>query len=116
MINKLEKINERYNELAELIVNPEVIADNKTYTKLAKEYSTRIVNLKDGHIIDDTMPFDGKEEKIAECEFTKTNAYTNSIGVEFTVKVPNVKCGRFTLIIRSENDKALSEQYELFIR
>lgn len=39
MINKLEKINERYKELAELIVSPEVIADNKVYTKLAKEYS-----------------------------------------------------------------------------
>ena len=39
MINKLEKINERYKELSELIVSPEVIADNKVYTKLAKEYS-----------------------------------------------------------------------------
>lgn len=39
MINKLEKINERYKELAELIVNPDIIADNKSYTKLAKEYS-----------------------------------------------------------------------------
>lgn len=59
--------------------------------------------------------FNGKEEKIAECEFTKTNAYTNSMGVEFTVKVPNVKCGRFTLIISSEKDKSLNEKYELFI-
>ena len=59
--------------------------------------------------------FDGNEEKIAECEFTKTNAYTNSMGVEFTVKVPNVKCGRFTLIISSEKDKSLNEKYELFI-
>ena len=30
--------------------------------ELAKDYSTRIVSLKDGHIIDDTKPFDGKEE------------------------------------------------------
>ena len=30
--------------------------------ELAKKYSTRIVSLKDGHIIDDTMPFDGKED------------------------------------------------------
>jgi rhamnulokinase len=43
MINKLEKINERYKELAELIVSPEVIADNKNYTKLAKEYSKKRV-------------------------------------------------------------------------
>lgn len=34
--------------------------------ELAKAYSTRIVSLKDGHIIDDTMPFDGKEENIEE--------------------------------------------------
>ena len=32
--------------------------------ELAKAYSTRIVSLKDGRIIDDTMPFDGKEEKV----------------------------------------------------
>ena len=31
--------------------------------ELAKEYSTRIVNLKDGHIIDDSNPFDGNEER-----------------------------------------------------
>ncbi|MBQ9014342.1 MAG: ATP-binding cassette domain-containing protein [Bacilli bacterium] len=34
--------------------------------ELAKAYSTRIVSLKDGRIIDDTMPFDGKEEVIKE--------------------------------------------------
>ena len=34
--------------------------------ELAKQYSTRIVSLKDGHIIDDTKPFDGKEENIKE--------------------------------------------------
>ena len=31
--------------------------------ELAEKYSTRIVRLKDGKIIDDSMPFDGKEEK-----------------------------------------------------
>ena len=34
--------------------------------ELAKQYSTRIVRLKDGHIIDDTKPFDGKEETVKE--------------------------------------------------
>ena len=34
--------------------------------ELAKQYSTRIVSLKDGHVIDDTMPFDGKEESVKE--------------------------------------------------
>lgn len=39
MIGKLEKLNERFEELSKLIVQPEVIADNKTYTKYVKEYS-----------------------------------------------------------------------------
>lgn len=39
MIAKLEKVNNRFKELSELIVSPEIIADNKQYTKLAKEYS-----------------------------------------------------------------------------
>ncbi|MBQ2639048.1 ATP-binding cassette domain-containing protein [Candidatus Saccharibacteria bacterium] len=33
---------------------------------LAKEYSTRIINVKDGKIIGDTMPFDGKNEEDVE--------------------------------------------------
>lgn len=33
---------------------------------LAKEYSSRIINIKDGQIISDTNPFDGKEEKVEE--------------------------------------------------
>ena len=34
--------------------------------ELAKAYSTRIVNLKDGHILDDSQAFDGNEEKAQE--------------------------------------------------
>ena len=34
--------------------------------ELAKQYSTRIVSLKDGHVTDDTRPFDGKEENANE--------------------------------------------------
>ena len=33
---------------------------------LAKEYSSRIINIKDGQITSDTNPFDGKKEKIEE--------------------------------------------------
>ena len=39
MISKLEKINERFKELSQLIVSSDVIADNKLYTKYVKEYS-----------------------------------------------------------------------------
>ncbi len=33
---------------------------------LATEYSTRIVKLKDGHVIDDSMPYDGETSEIDE--------------------------------------------------
>ena len=39
MISKLEKINERFKELSQLIVSSDVIADNKLYTKNVKKYS-----------------------------------------------------------------------------
>ena len=38
-IEKLEGIKKKYDELTELIVKPEVIADNKEWTKLVKERS-----------------------------------------------------------------------------
>ena len=39
MIEKLDKIVERYNWLAEEIAKPQVIADNNSWKKLVKEYS-----------------------------------------------------------------------------
>ena len=38
-IEKLEGIRKKYDELTELIVKPEIIADNKEWTKLVKERS-----------------------------------------------------------------------------
>lgn len=38
--------------------------------ELAEQYSTRIIRLLDGRVVDDTMPF-GEEEERAECEETK---------------------------------------------
>ncbi len=38
LLSKLEAIHDRYNEVAELIVDPAVIADMKRYVKLNKEY------------------------------------------------------------------------------
>ena len=40
---------------------------------LAKDYSTRIIELKDGLIIDDTNPFKGTKEKVSEKVITKTS-------------------------------------------
>lgn len=49
MFDRLEKVKERYNELARLLNNPELANDQKEYAKLAKEYSdlTEIVNSYD---------------------------------------------------------------------
>ncbi|MBQ8748900.1 MAG: peptide chain release factor 1 [Clostridia bacterium] len=46
MINKLKPLKERYDELTELIVNPEVIADNKKWQGLVKERS-RLEEIKE---------------------------------------------------------------------
>ncbi|RRQ47020.1 peptide chain release factor 1 [Chryseobacterium sp. SC28] len=39
LIPKLEAIKQRYNEVAELIIQPDVISDQKKYSMLNKEYS-----------------------------------------------------------------------------
>ena len=38
MIDKLEAIKERFDEVSQLIVDPEIISDMKQYIKLNKEY------------------------------------------------------------------------------
>lgn len=42
MLEKLEKIKQRFNELSELIVKPEIIADNKQWQKLTKEHNSLV--------------------------------------------------------------------------
>ncbi len=39
LIPKLEAIKQRYNEVADLIIQPEIITDQKRYSQLNKEYS-----------------------------------------------------------------------------
>ena len=39
LIPKLEAIKQRYNEVADLIIQPDVITDQKRYSTLNKEYS-----------------------------------------------------------------------------
>ena len=41
--------------------------------ELANTYSNRIINLQDGHIVDDTNPFDGKDIDVEEKHITKSN-------------------------------------------
>ncbi len=47
-------------------------------SEIAKEYSTRIVRLVDGEIIEDSNPYSGEEEKKEEQEKTKRKTLKNS--------------------------------------
>ena len=40
MFDKLEKVKQRYNEIAELLSKPEAMSDQKEYIKLSKEYAS----------------------------------------------------------------------------
>lgn len=52
MFDKLEKVKQRYNEIAELLNKPDAMNDQREYIKLSKEYSdlTEIVNVYDEYI------------------------------------------------------------------
>ena len=52
LIPKLEAIKQRYNEVADLIIQPDVISDQKRYGQLNKEYSDlgKIVRVYDDYI------------------------------------------------------------------
>lgn len=47
--------------------------------ELAEKYSTRIVRLLDGEVVDDTMPYDGADEKTAETVEQRENVATPEI-------------------------------------
>lgn len=64
--------------------------------ELAKDYSTRIINVKDGKIVDDTDPYDDKNEKRDESERKRTSI---SLLTAFQLSTNNLltKCGRTIL-------------------
>lgn len=51
LIPKLEAIKQRYNEVADLIIQPDIISDQKKYGQLNKEYSDlgKIVKVYDDY-------------------------------------------------------------------
>jgi peptide chain release factor 1 len=57
LIPKLEAIKQRYNEVADLIIQPDVISDQKRYSSLNKEYSDlgKIVKVYDQYKALDTI-------------------------------------------------------------
>jgi peptide chain release factor 1 len=52
MFDKLEKVKSRYNEISELLANPEIINNQKEFRTLSKEYSglTDIVNAYNNYL------------------------------------------------------------------
>jgi len=86
MFDKLEKVKQRFGEIAELLNKPETVADQKEFRKLSKEYSdlTEIVNAYDEYnrikklvednkkLMYDTNDSEMKELAIAEQEELQT--------------------------------------------
>ena len=66
---------------------------------LAKEYSSRIINIKDGKITSDTNPFDGKEE-LEEDTIQKTSKTKMSFLTALSLSFNNLmtKKGRTVLV------------------
>lgn len=50
--------------------------------ELAEQYSTRIVKLKDGHIIDDTNPYNGEEDTKLDSKKEKQNTKKTSMNLK----------------------------------
>ena len=64
---------------------------------LAKKYSTRIVSLKDGKIIDDTNPFKGKEENVVSEEKKKKSSMSFLTAISLSKNNLKTKRGRTIL-------------------
>jgi peptide chain release factor 1 len=62
LIPKLESIKQRYNEVADLIIQPDIISDQKKYSSLNKEYSDL------GKIVKVYDQYKGALDNIAESE------------------------------------------------
>lgn len=64
--------------------------------ELAKKYSTRIINVKDGKIIGDTKPFDGKNE---EKDTEKVNRTSMSLMTALSLSLKNLMTKRGRTIL-----------------
>ncbi len=57
MLDKLDAIKARFNELSVALSNPEIVGDNKKFTQLSKEYRSleKIVELRNAYarVLDD---------------------------------------------------------------
>lgn len=65
---------------------------------LAKEYSSRIINIKDGQITSDTNPFDGKEEQVEENKKTSKTKMSFLTALSLSFNNLMTKKGRTILV------------------
>ena len=97
LIPKLEAIKQRYNEVADLIIQPDVISDQKRYSSLNKEYSDlgKIVRVFDEYkgalnTIEesDEIIADGSDRDLVElAKMEKNEAIEKIPGLEEELKV-----------------------------
>ncbi|ALR32312.1 MULTISPECIES: peptide chain release factor 1 [Chryseobacterium] len=97
LIPKLEAIKQRYNEVADLIIQPDVISDQKRYSSLNKEYSDlgKIVRVYDQYkgALDtieesDEIIADGSDKDFVElAKIEKNEALEKIPGLEEELKV-----------------------------
>jgi peptide chain release factor 1 len=96
MFDKLEKVKERYNEIAELLNKPETVSDQKEFRRLSKEYSdlTELVNAYDEynlvrqHLEDNkTLLYDTNDSEMKELALAeKEELETKFSGLESLIK------------------------------
>ncbi|WP_312074878.1 peptide chain release factor 1 [Chryseobacterium sp.] len=97
LIPKLEAIKQRYNEVADLIIQPDVISDQKRYSSLNKEYSdlgkiVRVYDLYKGALDtieeSDEIIADGSDKDFVElAKIEKNEALDKIPGLEDELKV-----------------------------
>ena len=85
MINKLTLINERYNEINQQLMDPEIVSDQERYTALMKEHKhltpiveefNRYCTFKSHYEEAESLLKDGSDEirELAELEYKENKA------------------------------------------
>jgi len=84
LIPKLEAIKQRYNEVADLIIQPDVISDQKRYGQLNKEYKGALDSIKES----DEIIADGSDKDLVDlAKLEKLEAQSKIPTLEEELKV-----------------------------
>ena len=62
MLDKLQIVKQRFDEVSDLIIQPDIISDQKRYTKLSKEYKDL------GDVVAKTKEYEGLLNNITEAK------------------------------------------------